>query len=339
MAMIGDILSSQTFAENQFALEQMHPAQYSAFGEVNMQVGSVIIDTMHHHLKEHCLEVASFGIWTEPFGYWFHENSEDDQVGFHSKTGGVALGVDFPMGKSATFGIGGGLDHTRLNWDNNRGHADINNYFAGLYTDFEGDSAYFGASVVGGKDYFDVHRNINFSTIDRTATSNYHGYDLVGQVRGGFNFDMRSLSFSPYATWDYMMLWQKGFTENNAQSLNLDVQSNHQSGWRSELGLEIRRTYASKRSCFSPYIGLAWIYEKPISRPNYEARFINEPISYVVEVWNHIWSLFAPSVGFNITIKDRVSFSGEYRAEIGDSFFGQVGELRLSYNFGPYRRK
>ena len=72
----------------------MHPAQYSATVEMQNEINSGLLTLFHRKPIPACYCREPVRMWVEPFGSWLQEKPKRTQVGFKSRTQGVALGFD-----------------------------------------------------------------------------------------------------------------------------------------------------------------------------------------------------------------------------------------------------
>jgi len=330
-------LSGQSSATINNALNQMHPAPYSALSEIQTQVDAQETTIFHHRPYQQCTGISPWDLWVEPFGNWFNEKTHGQQIGFTSRTRGVAFGVDTQLLQNWLFGFGAVYDNTNFNWHVYGGHGIAKSWKGAIYTDYQSKRFYIGAVLLGGYDHYDTSRKIKFTTIDRRAHANHHALDLAGQLSTALIFGPNWFTVSPYANLDYFYLQQSKFTEFSAGGLNLKVRKNSSSTFRSEVGLSLQvRNDEDKTLCISPILALSWIMECPIHRPSYRSNFKGEPIAFKAEGWDRDLQLLSPSLGFVATYK-QFSLSAQYIAEYAPSkhlpFFGQKGNVRLDWSW------
>lgn len=330
-----DSLSGLSNSAVNNALDQMHPALFSAYGEVQAEVGGQLLAMFHRRPGPVCCS-KELRVWVEPYGNWLTEKHTGIQVGFDADSLGLAAGMDWEIKDNVVIGIGGVANHSDLKWDHHRGHSNINGYYGGVYVDYTRDSIYLGASVLGGIDHFHAFRHMQFSTVDETAVSEHNAIDVMAQIATGIFFGPEKCCFWPYFNADYMYLNQEAYNEDNAPGLNLRIESNYQQTVRTELGIGfqvIDKNY-NETMCVSPKLNIAWVVEHPITRQRYSTAFEGEPVQFGVYGWDKTWSLFAFTFGLDFSYKC-FTLGGEYAGEFSGSnhLWDQRANVRLSLNW------
>ncbi len=327
-----NILAAESVSDSQAGLEQLHPAQLSAFVELQMNVGSLVASAMHTRSYCTCPGKKNVELWVQPYGTWNSEKSYQDQLGFKMDGQGIAYGISYSPLKHFSMGLGGAYDRSKLRWKQSRGTGERKTNYAAAYLDYTTDYGHLGLSGIGGFDSYKVKRNIVFSSIDAEASSRSQGFQVIAQLNGSLTYGRPDLKVSPYFIFDYFYLYQGMLHETGAGSLNLKVESHSNGNLRSEIGFDVRPIVTLKHGCFVPWFGLAWIGEAPLFCPKYEAHFVDQSLAFKVKGWHHWWNFFSPQAGFEWTYK-KFTFSAQYQFETGTGFFGQKGSVRCDLNF------
>jgi fibronectin-binding autotransporter adhesin len=316
------------------ALDQLHPAIFSAFGELQADLGGQLISMFHRRPGPTCCDNI-LRVWAEPYGNWLVEKDIGKQQGFNSRSLGVAAGFDMEVLQNLVIGFGGAGNHTDLTWKHDRGHSDINGYYGAVYVDYTYNWLYLGASVLGGIDEYRTNRKMKFTTIDQTAQSNHQALDLIGQFSCGVFFGPSACVMFPFINIDYLYLDQWSFKEKGAPGLNLDVDSFNSQTIRTELGmgLQIKDSNYDESMCISPRLAIGYSTEIPVRREDITSKFAGEDISFDVEGWDYTWQLFTFSFGLNMSYKC-VTLGGEYVGEFdgNNRYWGQRANLNLTWN-------
>ena len=333
LPLYGSINSLTSCDQVNEALDQLHPAQYSAFAEVQPDAGSQMLSCFQRRTIPRCCCLNSRRFWVEPFGTWLEEESKGDQVGFNSNNKGAAFGIDGELGSSWIAGIGGVWNRGSLHWKKNRGHGSGEGYYGAVYCDYFNESNFVGTTVIGGFDYFDVSRHIPFVHAD--ADTSFRALDLMARLSAAHFFGSSLLALYPYLNLDLYYLKQDGFTEHHAPGFDLNVEENQSSTLRTELGVTIQSqdSNSSNTLCISPLISAAWVMEYPLQRKVYTSSFSQFSEPFQVKGWDHTWQIFLMRFGLNFNYKC-FSLSADYSAEISSgSFFGQKGDVRLEFSW------
>jgi autotransporter-associated beta strand protein len=340
-----DLLSViNTFAGKSFssindALSQMGPSQYSALTELQSEVDAQMISLFHRmpYLKCACYNRNRF--WIEPFGNTLTLKSHGEQIGSQSNTGGVAFGLDREIFTNFILGFGGAWDYSFLSWHDHRGHGDLNGYYGALYADYRISDFYLGAALLGGADFYDTSRHLNFFTTDRHAKAHFHAVDIVAQLNTAYFFGSPVAYFYPYANFDFLYHETASFREHGADGLDLNIKKRTDSTLRTEmgLGLQLEDTNYNETMCISPLFSVGWVNMCPIQRQKYSAYFIGSgPVSFANYGWDETWNLISADFGLGFTYHC-FTLNLRYRAEVSpDSetlLFNQYGNLRFDWKW------
>jgi len=301
-----DSLAGQSFATINDALDQMHPAQFGAFAELQMALGGQLISLFHRrpYLPGSCDSCGNpYRIWIEPFGNGLEETRRGFQIGFTSNSGGIAFGIDAQFRDNWTFGIGGAWNDTHIHWHHDRGRATINGYYGAAYTDLQKENVYLGLSLFAGCDFYDATRHIEFVTTNLDAKSDFSALDVVGQFSWAYFFGSPLAHVYPYANVDLMYLRTEGFSESGAPGLNLDVNPVRNTTVRSEVGvgLQVQDTNGDETMSISPLVNFGWVMLCPLDRNRYQAAFEGESIPFSVIGRKNTWQLLSLDFGLSFS--------------------------------------
>ncbi len=320
------------------ALDQMHPAPFSAFAEIQAALGGQLLTLFHRRPVPHCACGDHGRLWIEPYGNWLKEKNLGYEVGFNAQSKGVAGGIDGELADGWVLGFGGAWNDTHMWWHRGQGHSSISGYYGSIYTDYTTENFYLGVSCLAGFDRCFSSRHIRFSTIDEHANATRHNLELMGQLSTALFFGPSFCFAFPYLNIDYFYLKEKEARESGAPGLNLTVNEHSNSTLRSEVGfaVQVQDTNRSQTMCFSPLFGLGWAMEMPLNRPKYVATFEDQPIPFRTQGWDYTWQLFTLRFGINITYRC-FSLSSSYVAEMSPlehtPFFEQRGDIRFEWSW------
>ncbi len=336
LALAINALAGQTNAQINAAIDQLHPAQYSALAEVQAEVGSQIALLFHRPFACSCSGAKR--VWVEPFGNWLEERNEGEEVGFTAVTKGVAGGIDFAFFGDWSVGFGGAWNNREITWKENRGTGSVEGLYGALYADYVPGNFALNLAAYGGTDRYNVKRQIQYSTVNVQPMAEYKGLDAVGHLGMLYLLGAPAFAAYPYFSVDYLYLNQPGFTETNAPGLALDVRSNISQILRPEagLGLQFQDANQYETMCIAPRVSLGWAMEYPLSRPLYRCNFTGMPIPFEVVGWQRTWQLFTVRIGMSLSYKC-LSLTGDYFCEMSvddhTGFFSQRGNFGLELKF------
>jgi outer membrane autotransporter protein len=331
-------LGGKSVAITTEALDQMHPAAFSAFAEVQAELGGQLLSLFHRRMALVCSCSGANRFWVEPYGNWLKEKNQGIQIGFRARTRGVAIGYDHQFFGCWTIGIGGAYQATDLKWTSDRGYAYEKGAYGSVYTDLSISNFYVGASAYAGRDWYEAIRKIDFTTVDRQAKSNFHGLDGGVQLTSAYFFGTPVCLLYPYATVDYLYLKNHSFTEGGAASLDLNVDSYGSSNLRVESGGAFRFVdrNADETICISPLISIGYVLELPLHRDRYQATFSGESLVFTTRGWNQAWQLFNIRFGLGITYRCFTldsQYSADMSTEKDSPFFNQRANFRFNFSF------
>ncbi len=328
----------QSFDTINNALDQMHPAPFSAFIEQQTEMGAQLLSLFHRLPMLSCSCSAPNRFWVDPFGNSLTVKRHGLEIGFQANSGGLALGYDGEIAPNWIFGFGGAWNLTHLDWHDSRGHGTVNGIYGGAYTDYQWGNFYFGAVLLSGIDLYDTDRSIQFLTISRHAKADYHAIDVMAGIKSAYLFGSPQAFFYPYANFDYLYFQTEKFSEHGAGGLNLVVHDRSDGTFRTEmgLGLQVQDINADQTICISPQISLGWVNMCPVKRSSYVANFEGTTIPFSVRGWDETWNLLHVDFGLSFFFRC-FSFDMQYNIDISpDShtlFYNQHGSLRFSWKW------
>ena len=331
-------LAGLSTAEINEALDQMHPAPFSAFAEIQAAFGAQLLSFFHRRPGPNCACKNDSRIWFEPYGNWLLEKSLGFQLGFHARSQGGAAGIDRELADGWTVGLGGAWNETHMKWNREQGFSKIQGWYAAAYSDYSYKNFYFGAACVAGFDQCRSTRHLHFSDIDEQATAKRHNTELLGQICLALSSGPSNCFTFPYVNIDYFYLREGKAKEKGAPGLNLQVEGYSESTLRTEAGflLEGQAESDDKTLCLSPLFGVGWAMETPLNRPLYKATFEGQTIPFRVTGWDYTWQLFTVRLGLTLSYHC-VSLFGGYWLEVSPlahtPFVDQRGDIRLNISW------
>ncbi len=333
-----DSFAGESFDAINDALDQMHPAPYSAWTELQSEVGGELISLLHRMPYLPCSCANSNRFWLEPFGNSLTVKRHGMQIGFQGNSGGLACGYDGEISNNFIFGFGGAWNRGFLEWHDRRGHGNVNGFYGGLYSDCLIDQFYLGGAALAGVDFYEISRHIRLITTDRHTEADPIALDIMAQLAIAYLFGSPHAFFYPYANLDFLYLHTHKFQERGANGLNLTVQARTDSTLRTEIGLalQVQDTNAAETMCISPQISIGWVNLYPIERELYKATFEGATIPFTTQGWNITWNLL--HVDFALSFAYRCYSLGlEYNVELSpDSetlLFNQHGNICFDWKW------
>ncbi len=350
-AIIEEVLSNFSgFTSQQLtnALDQLQPSPSGAFDLVNLNMNHEIAYILSEHLMQpdchkRCVVKMPEGntenpprtsLWVTPFGVVTrNKNVGSDMVGFRAPSGGILIGGDYCFSKHFTFGGMVGYSQAFIDWQKSRGDAHIRNQIAGVYSGYRCHRLTVDVSAFGGMNFYDITRNIRISILNRQAKSFHRGGNLASRLGANYRFNIDSFQITPFGSVESYYNYQDGYEEHSAKLLDLKVHTKVSNLLRSELGFDLKRLYNYRDGCWAPYIGVSYVRKSPLSSGKIRAGGRYFPGHFTVFTFSEAINQIAPTGGFISSWGKNGSFSGNYRAEIGQGDTVHAFEMRLAGQF------
>jgi outer membrane autotransporter protein len=175
-------------------------------------------------LTDGCPNHERHGVWLD--ATWLEGNidGEDGLSGYDYRLSGAVIGADTAVGASATVGAAFGFAQPKLdNYDLADAEIDGDSYFLSAYGTLTQERW----EVFGLLGYtfgsYDSERRIRFGSIDRLAKGEFDGDGFIASVKAAYDVPVQGFDLIPEVGLTYSKVWQDGFTETGANSLNLKV--------------------------------------------------------------------------------------------------------------------
>lgn len=327
----------QNFGAINAALDQLHPAPFSAFTQIQEEADPMIASLFHHYpyVPSGCGGPNHF--WFKPFFNSLTQDHHGMQFGFTGNTGGFALGVERELCE-VVLGIGGAWTDTHVHWEHHSRTGLVHGLFGAVYCDYLRDNFYLGTTLLAGEDFFHTERHLRFFTTDEIAKGHFTGLDLDAQLQMAYFFGVMDAGlFYPYANLDLLYLKTQSFTENGAGGLDLQVRSRQDLTLRSELGLAVQiiDTNWDESISIIPLFSLGWVHMHPIKRDPFTANFVGTTIPFKTYGWDNKWNLISLDFGLSFVYR-YFSLGLEYHIDVEPSdkeLFDQNGTMRLDWKW------
>jgi autotransporter-associated beta strand protein len=326
------------------ALNEMQPSQFTALALAQEYATLYTNETLFSRLLQisetcedaHCLNKKR-AYWISGYGAFSTQRDQSDNPGFRTADGGITTGIDYQICPTGVLGAAVGYSAISLSWKHHRGHADMQNGYGALYGNFEGKKGYLMGSLIGSYNSYHESRHIVIGNsliipIDRKAKSHHHGYQVSGQMRGGFLYPFHGVEFSPFGELDYLYVHENGFREHGAKSLNLKVRSKDSDLLKGEVGLAVNRCFSLTKNQVAPFLSLSVLHEWRFMGKKYKASFEDSSCVMHVKGINPDRTLFSGSLGLTFLLPDeKQTLSLEYKGRFGDRY--QDNQFLAQYLF------
>ncbi len=341
---LGELRFIPTLDELGEALNEMQPSQFTALALAQEYATLYTNETIFSRLlqlSETCEEARcpqkKRAYWISAYGAFSAQRDQNDNPGFHTADGGITTGVDYQFCPRGVLGAAVGYSAIDLSWKEHRGDADMQNGYGALYGNFGGKRGYLMGSLIGSYNSYHESRHIVIGNsliipIDRKAKSHHHGYQVSGQMRGGFLYPFHGVEFSPFGELDYLYVHENGFRESGAKSLNLKVHSKNSDLLKGEVGLAVNRCFSLSKNQVAPSLSLSVLHEWRFMGKKYKASFTDSSCVMHVKGINPERTLFSGSLGLTFLLPDeKQTLSLEYKGRFGDRY--QDNQFLAQYLF------
>lgn len=185
------------------------------------------------------------------FGNAIKQEAQDNLDGYTALTGGLGVVIDVPLNCYVRVGTGITYSTTGVKTATTGSSNFINSIQGILYGSFDYFNYVFLDWMAGlAQNNYRTNRNIAF--LAESAKGNFTGVQATGKAKVGINILFGNLEVTPLATWQYVRLNQRQYTETGAPGANLVVQGNHVTAV--EVGAGLRLSEVSEPDTFIPEI-------------------------------------------------------------------------------------
>lgn len=268
---MADITINQAFAQTQMLNQRLGSVRLGAQGFQTIGInaepltydknGTRVSDAKDLKSAIRDIENPRWSAWTMGNGIFAKVTNVNQVPDYRSESGGFLFGGDYRWSQNFATGIYGGYQGTYADY-NSAGSTRINTALFGGYATFTLGGFYADAVVGGGYSNYQVRRNIQFTTIDRTALSQQDGGQLSSALNLGYDWEVSGFTFGPVAGVQYTYAGIAPFTETGAGSLDLRVSRQNANSMQSTLGGRIAYTWkVGGKIVLIPEVRMLWQHE------------------------------------------------------------------------------
>lgn len=184
---------------------------------------------------------------------------------------------------------------------------------------------------MGAYSHYQTNRHLHFASINRYAKASHNSWEGLVGIEAGLNIWSH---MTPFVRVDFIGLSQQGFTENGADSLNLNVDRHTDQVVQSELGMIWTRQYRYKNYKVLPRVKLSYINDAPCSNPNWESSFVDSTCRFAVEGLRFSRNLGAASLGLTyLNYNDTIGVNLRYDGQFGENYLNQSANIAVDVKF------
>jgi outer membrane autotransporter protein len=166
-----------------------------------------------------------FGGWFDGYGMLGELEGDSGANDADYTIYGVSLGVDHRLTDQLLLGVAAGYARSGVEFDRPEGSGDADIFQAAVYGGYAVSRLRIGASGRYAYSGVESSREIIFGETLRQAEADFAGHDFGARVEAAVDaFELGSFGFQPLAFFDYTHLSRGSYTEEGADSLDLEVE-------------------------------------------------------------------------------------------------------------------
>ena len=275
-------------------------------------------------------------IWAKGYGSYLDQGTRSGIQGYDAWNAGTAIGVDRLFGDVLTIGISGGYAFGKVNSAANNAKTDITSGQGTVYAGYQDANIPFFIDAAGSFawNWYQGQRNVRVGLIDRTANADYHGQQYGLYLGGGYKFKLgNNLELTPLASIQWNRLSLAGYTETNADSMNLSVNRQSYDILQSGLGASIAVPLKYQWGNFTPELHAKWLYDFIADAMAMTSTFTGGGGSFISNGAKPAKSGISLGGKLSFDLKNDVSIVAECETQMRSEFFGVYGSVALRYKF------
>jgi uncharacterized protein with beta-barrel porin domain len=192
-----------------------------------------------------------WNFYADPQVSWGSQSSTANETGYNFSIGGLTAGADYRVCDDLLVGAASGYAHTDAGFYN-MGNVQNDTVPVNFYAAYFPGNFYAYGSAGYAVNLFSTNRQLAF--FDRTATASTTGNMLNGYAETGYDLRAGNLVLTPMASLAYSSLWIDGFGETGADSLDLNVGSQHAQSLQLGPGLRLAGLLKCGRAVVAPQL-------------------------------------------------------------------------------------
>ena len=279
-------------------------------------------------------------VWLTPLGYYYKQGERHREIGFKARSFGYSLGYR-RSADDLKFGVQTDYLYSNLDWNQNAGQAKIHTAYLGPFLQYLKQRWHMSFALLVGRAFYDVDRKLNFNAIKRTAHHDHRGWDLLAGLSGGGKFKMpRSFVdhffVAPGVKVNYLNIWESGYQERGADSINLSVGSKHSAFLNPQVDLKLIKEFPYDTFCLLSALRFGWQGLIPLSNARYISRFYKQQLCephFLVEGFTQSVNQLILGAQLTFSQCDTYSITLMYEANIGYHASVQQGLGQLSWKW------
>ncbi|MEN6615186.1 MAG: autotransporter domain-containing protein, partial [Syntrophorhabdus sp.] len=218
-----------------------------------------------------------WGFFARGYGGFGEAKQSDISSQYNHATSGYVMGFDSKVSPSLLMGGTMGYSYTKLGMSNLEDAGNLRSHQASFYGIYNNGPVYVNGILGYGFNDYDTTRQLNFSTNDRIARASYSGHIMSAYAETGIQFTGEYLDIIPLAGIQGSYFMRSSFTESDASTVGLSIDSQSYSSLVSSLGVRLRKEITLERGIMTPEVRLRWDHEFSNDDLGMNASFIAYP--------------------------------------------------------------
>ncbi|MBE9191803.1 autotransporter domain-containing protein [Gloeocapsopsis crepidinum LEGE 06123] len=245
----------------------------------------------------------------------------------------ITAGVDYRVTDNLALGVALGYLNSDIDLSNNLGDINIDGYAVSVYGNFVQNNFYTDAVLSYGDNNFDITRQTNF--YNRTARADTNGNQFSAGVNSGYVIRSGNFAYGPTIGLRYDRVNIDGYTENGADSLNIQV--NDQKAESFVLSVGAQAAVALNTDVGTVIPALRASYERELADNNREivTELVTQPgIPMRTTVGDRDRDYIKLGIGAQVVFSENAIGLIDYETVIGrENFNDQIVRGEIRYQF------
>lgn len=228
-----------------YALAQLDGEVYANVASVVIGAGRMFVEVLRD--QTHLARVPTvqrlrngWRPWISGFGGAASLYGNQDFKGVSFSGGGVAVGADYLYSPALQFGLSAAYSGNAFGMNGISGSGNLDSYSFGSYAGYASGNVYLDAAVGYSYNQAGASRSIAFPGVARVATASLKNDSLLSRAEIGYNFFLSDRTkTTPFASFQGIVVFPRGFSEQGAGAVSLNVNERTVTTATSTLGAEL----------------------------------------------------------------------------------------------------
>jgi outer membrane autotransporter protein len=319
-----------SFAEAREAFDQLSGEVYASGRTVLLDESRFTREATSGQLVESG-KADGIALWSQGYGAWGAYDGDGNAVGFSRDAGGVFVGADGEVVKGFRLGIVGGYGTSSTDLDDGFGSLDASSYSLGLYGGGAWEGFRLGLGLATAWHDLSTQRSVAFSGFSDDLSADYDAQTTQAYGDLGYDIDVGSATFTPFAGLAYVSLDTADFKEKGGDAA-LKVEGDVTAATLSTLGLRASSTFEAGGVALTLDGMLGWQHSFDEVTPTSSARFAGSD-SFTVAGVPLARDLAIVEAGMSAAVSEALSLGISYSGRFGDGVEDQGVDANLRVKF------